>query len=551
MKIFRLLTASLLIAVCAELGSCSSEEEIPTLLEIDCQQAENFLSEGIIASPFQCYFEITVTANKSWTSTINYNGSQKDWCEYEPASMDMTSDRSMSAFTNGRLMIAQNTSGEERSATITITTGDISKSFTIKQKQNDVISLSTDLIKSNSNGGNYQIEVTSNIDYDVQIPVEHQDWVKFSNKTKTVSTNNIEFTIAPNLDYDKRECDIYIIPQNGTVTESLAPSLHILQLPKSLIELDKLQETFPKEGGNAIFLLTTNTEYEVVIDKTYSWIKLDKIENAQAKVQKLYISVSETETPRTGVVLIKDKNSDLIQELSITQTNKSASKSVEVQTAGTLFSLIDESEKYQITSLTVSGRLNSNDISFINDLLLKSKGGKGKIIAVDLYNTLIDKSYGTDEEIDKSMFGNTLIKNIILPKYTRSIGWDAFRNCIQLETIQIPSKISYIGASAFNYCTSLKTITFEGNSLTHIDNWAFSDCPIKSIYIPASVIQIGWGAFSCPQLQEIHMLGENPPTVGNSSPFANFNATLYVPKGCATKYWAAPIWGDFKNIVEE
>ena len=551
MKIFRLLTASLLIAVCAELGSCSSEEEIPTLLEIDCQQAENFLSEGIIASPFQCYFEITVTANKSWTSTINYNDSQKDWCEYHPASMDITNDMSMSTFTNVRLMIAQNTSGEERSATITITTGDISKSFTIKQKQNDVISLSTDLIKSNSNGGNYQIEVTSNIDYDVQIPTEHQDWVKFSNRTKAISTNNIEFTIAPNLNYDKRECDIYIIPKNGIVTESLAPSLHILQLPKSLIELDKLQETFPKEGGNAIFLLTTNTEYEVVIDKTYSWIKLDKIENAQAKVQKLYISVSETETPRTGVVLIKDKNSDLIQELSITQTNKSASKSVEVQTAGTLFSLIDESEKYQITSLTVSGRLNSNDISFINDLLLKSKGGKGKIIAVDLYNTLIDKSYGTDEEIDKSMFGNTLIKNIILPKYTRSIGWDAFRNCIQLETIQIPSKISYIGASAFNYCTYLKTITFEGNSLTHIDNWAFSDCPIKSIYIPASVIQIGWGAFSCPQLQEIHMLGENPPTVGNSSPFANFNATLYVPKGCATKYWAAPIWGDFKNIVEE
>lgn len=551
MKIFRLLTASLLIAVCAELGSCSSEEEIPTLLEIDCQQAENFLSEGIIASPFQCYFEITVTANKSWTSTINYNDSQKDWCEYHPASMDITNDMSMSTFTNVRLMIAQNTSGEERSATITITTGDISKSFTIKQKQNDVISLSTDLIKSNSNGGNYQIEVTSNIDYDVQIPTEHQDWVKFSNRTKAISTNNIEFTIAPNLNYDKRECDIYIIPKNGIVTESLAPSLHILQLPKSLIELDKLQETFPKEGGNAIFLLTTNTEYEVVIDKTYSWIKLDKIENAQAKVQKLYISVSETETPRTGVVLIKDKNSDLIQELSITQTNKSASKSVEVQTAGTLFSLIDESEKYQITSLTVSGRLNSNDISFINDLLLKSKGGKGKIIAVDLYNTLIDKSYGTDEEIDKSMFGNTLIKNIILPKYTRSIGWDAFHDCIQLETIQIPSKISYIGASAFNYCTSLKTITFEGNSLTHIDNWAFSDCPIKSIYIPASVIQIGWGAFSCPQLQEIHMLGENPPTVGNSSPFANFNATLYVPKGCATKYWAAPIWGDFKNIVEE
>ena len=145
---------------------------------------------------------------------------------------------------------------------------------------------------------------------------------------------------------------------------------------------------------------------------------------------------------------------------------------------------------------------------------------------------------------------NDHIPDLLLIKYWGIISCK-YRNCIQLETIQIPSKISYIGASAFNYCTSLKTITFEGNSLTHIDNWAFSDCPIKSIYIPASVIQIGWGAFSCSQLQEIHMLGENPPTVGNSSPFANFNATLYVPKGCATKYWAAPIWGDFKNIVEE
>lgn len=346
---------------------------------------------------------------------------------------------------------------------------------------------------------------------------------------------------------------LYIIPKNGIVTESLAPSLHILQLPKSLIELDKLQETFPKEGGNAIFLLTTNTEYEVVIDKTYNWIRLDKIENAQAKVQKLYISVSETETPRTGIILIKDKNSDLIQKLSIIQTNKSASKSVEVKTEGTLSSLIDESEKYQITSLIVSGRLNSDDISFINGLLLKSKGGKGKIIALDLSNTVIDKSYGTDEDIDESMFGSTLIKNIILPKNTRSIGTAAFRNCIQLEAIQIPSKVSYIGASAFSYCISLKAITFGGNSLTHIDNWAFSDCPIKSIYIPASVTQIDWGALDCPQLQEVHMLSTTPPTAVDPfyhSPVVN-NGTLYVPKGCATKYWAAPIWGDFKNIVEE
>ena len=130
---------------------------------------------------------------------------------------------------------------------------------------------------------------------------------------------------------------------------------------------------------------------------------------------------------------------------------------------------------------------------------------------------------------------------------------NSFRNCTQLETIQIPARVSYIGASAFSNCTSLKAITFEGNSLTHIDNWAFSDCPIKSIYIPASVTKIGWGALDCPQLQEVHMLSTTPPTAEDpfyQSPVVT-NGTLYVPKDCSTKYWAAPIWGSFKNIVEE
>ena len=49
---------------------------------------------------------------------------------------------------------------------------------------------------------------------------------------------------------------------------------------------------------------------------------------------------------------------------------------IEVQTAGSLSSLIEESQKNQITDLTVTGNLDGTDIRFIREMAGRDSDGK-------------------------------------------------------------------------------------------------------------------------------------------------------------------------------
>ena len=80
--------------------------------------------------------------------------------------------------------------------------------------------------------------------------------------------------------------------------------------------------------------------------------------------------------------------------------------------------------------------------------------------------------------------------------YSYSNYYGAFSDC-PITSIEIPASVTTIEASAFYDCSSLTTVTFEkGSQLKTISYDAFSDCPITSIEIPASVTTIGTSAFA-------------------------------------------------------
>jgi len=71
------------------------------------------------------------------------------------------------------------------------------------------------------------------------------------------------------------------------------------------------------------------------------------------------------------------------------------------------------------------------------------------------------------------------------------IGDSAFKNCVKLQNMNIPSKFSTIGNRAFQNCNHLTSITIPNTVIT-IGNYAFSDCTsLYSMYIPSSVTNIG------------------------------------------------------------
>ena len=94
----------------------------------------------------------------------------------------------------------------------------------------------------------------------------------------------------------------------------------------------------------------------------------------------------------------------------------------------------------------------------------------------------------------------------IIPNSVTNIENYAFSGCKSLTSIEIPNSVSNIGNYAFCGCDSLASIEIP-NSVSNIGNYAFSGCKsLTSINIPNSVTNIEYGAFSgCDSLTNINI----------------------------------------------
>ena len=95
-------------------------------------------------------------------------------------------------------------------------------------------------------------------------------------------------------------------------------------------------------------------------------------------------------------------------------------------------------------------------------------------------------------------------KSYIIPDSVISMGYSAFRSCVNLTRIIIPDSLTEIGINAFRGCTSLTSITIP-NSVTSIGDWAFGGCTsLTSITIPDSVTSIDEVVFyNCKSLKTV------------------------------------------------
>ena len=167
-----------------------------------------------------------------------------------------------------------------------------------------------------------------------------------------------------------------------------------------------------------------------------------------------------------------------------------------------------------------------------------------------------------------------LLDTLLLPEHLQTIGYMALSNCVNLREITLPATLVEIGDRAFEDCRRLTTVTFNGNNLTRIGDWAFFQClQLQNIAIPEGVTEIGDAAFyECDYLNEVSMpssvlsIGDHafanctrmtkmtveavvPPTVETRT-FDEVSRTMpvYVPDASVNTYKADALWGQL-NII--
>lgn len=115
--------------------------------------------------------------------------------------------------------------------------------------------------------------------------------------------------------------------------------------------------------------------------------------------------------------------------------------------------------------------------------------------------------------IGESAFEGASVEKIYMWAEPIQIGKGAFRNCKQLETIDVPSSVTVIEADTFRGCTALKRAYIWGD-ITSIGESAFQGCTaLESIDISSACEKIGKSAFEdCKKMEHAYFWGD--PEIG-------------------------------------
>jgi len=213
-------------------------------------------------------------------------------------------------------------------------------------------------------------------------------------------------------------------------------------------------------------------------------------------------------------------------------------KTVNLQTAGTLTTLLTATEKTTVTNLTITGKIDARDFKF---LLFEVP----LLTALDLSGTVIQAYNGTEGSSVDGLSINSI--NTMPPFSFYDGGITATRN---MKSIIFPNSLVSIGDCAF-YWSGLINVTIP-NSVTTIGEMAFNACfSLSTFTIGSSVTSIGGGAFHmCNNLKTIKSLNSIPPVLGNNCFDGVSPTVIYVPVGAIGAYKAAAGWSAFTNILE-
>ena len=167
--------------------------------------------------------------------------------------------------------------------------------------------------------------------------------------------------------------------------------------------------------------------------------------------------------------------------MCIAQTSAWALTEVNVETAGTLSTLLESTEK----ELKVTGVINGTDIKFIRQLVTA-----GTVTKLDWSDVRIvsggepytDNFTTTNDVIGEKMFYEcSKLQSIVLPTTLSSILTNAFART-GLKKINIPNSVTRLGGDAFAYCSSLDTVVI-GQRVNTLNQGVFYSSSVKVAYV--------------------------------------------------------------------
>ena len=582
------------LASCSDGGSddpsnpTPKPEEVKTEITIDSGIVTNGLSFDAEAGEKSLSFSV----NANWTLSIASTTSGATWCK-----ASATSGSKGSA--NVKFTVDENTSYDDRSVSITIKAGTVSKTFTITQKGADAMLVTTTKYEVAQEGGKIEVEVKANVDYQFAISETAKDWItETKSKSRGLTTYKHSFDIAENEEAEKREGEITF--KSGDKVETVK----VYQAGGAIILLTQNEYTVSDAGETISVDIKSNVEYGVQMPDV-DWITDEATGRGMSShTLKYFIAPNEGYDSRSAEIIFYDKNSDLKDTLKVIQAQKDAiiisKKEYDVKAEGEIIEVklsanvdvevqipsdatwVTQTKSRALTEKNVFLKVaeNTGEENRSAEIIFKDKNSdlSEKVTITQKCPTpagyadgvVTIKTAGTI----KSLLGNDYLKitslKVVGPingddvYYLRKmLGATSFSvadrgklTFLSLEQATIVRGGEYddgyftsdnvIGKYMFYGCTKLESIHLPKNA-TLIENKAFGYCErLKYIEIPDNVTSVGNEVFeSCSELYGVK-IGHSVTAIGANA-FYNCKGLTSVKTSDLTSWFKIEFNNQYSN----
>ncbi|MBQ7851683.1 MAG: BACON domain-containing protein [Muribaculaceae bacterium] len=254
--------------------------------------------------------KVTITSTAAWTAEF-VNDRADDWC-----SIDSTSG---SAGTSTLTITATaNDTPDDRTASIVVKSGTLSKTINVSQKQKDALTVTSSKFEVDAEGGEVVVEVKANIDFEYAIDDAAKEWIKYEG-TRAIQTSTLVFKVAKNDDTEKREGTITI--KSGEFSEDVM-IYQAGEEPSIVISQDEY--TVLSDGETIAVEVSSNVDVAVEIPEDVDWIKESTTRVTSTNTYYFDITKNEDYDQRSAEISFTNKENNLSEVITITQAQKDA-----------------------------------------------------------------------------------------------------------------------------------------------------------------------------------------------------------------------------------
>jgi hypothetical protein len=233
--------------------------------------------------------------------------------------------------------VSANTSTQKREGKITFTGGGRSETVTVYQAaETPTLVLTQNEYDVPSEGQTIQVELKSNLDYEVQMP--DVDWIEES-QSRAISTHTHYFTVHANPTYDARSAQITFVNAETGLSEKVT----VRQVQKDALIVAQKEYTVEAAGGALDFAVQANVDYEVTTSA--DWIEQVTSRGLTEKTLRFTVKANESNDSRTGKITVSCGS--LAQEITVVQAGQ-----YDLLLSQSEFSIVPGGETIQVTVST-------------------------------------------------------------------------------------------------------------------------------------------------------------------------------------------------------